>query len=227
MHVLDNFRRFNRGALVAGPNVYLNGYWQSSKYFEQIASALRRELTLRDSPAVRHAIDAEREFRLVGKPLVSVHVRRGDLVPYLRNGKLTRNYGPPTSVEYIRAAMQQFREPVRFVIVADPTDRQWSRQNCIGDDVVYYDGVDAFSDFEMMRRCDHHIIANSTFSWWSAWLGDNSNSRVIAPDNWFWPDDAFGRTSADLVPESWSVLPVNSDPWESLGGNAPETVAAQ
>jgi hypothetical protein len=192
----------------AGPDAYLNGYWQSERYFAPVADLIREEFRLRDGPDVDHARQQIQAWRRAdgGAPLVAVHVRRGDLVPFLLNGKLHKNHGPPTSASFVRAAMSQFPPGCRFVVVADPGDRDWCREHVVGDDVVYYHGPTDIADFAMLQGCDHHVIANSTFSWWAAWLNPNPGKRVIAPNPWFWPDGPAWRTSIDLSPDQWVQL---------------------
>jgi hypothetical protein len=199
--------QFQPEKLDVGPDAYLEGFWQSERYFAPVADIIRREFRLRDAPDVAHATAALAAWRSSARgPLVAVHVRRGDLVPKLVDGQLRRNHGPPTSAPFVRAAMATFPADSRFVVVSDPQDRSWCRQHIVGGDVVYYDGPTDIADFAALRGCDHNIIANSTFSWWAAWLNDAPNKRVVVPKPWFWPDGPSWRVSVDLVPAEWTQL---------------------
>ena len=208
----------------AGPSACIIGYWQSEKYFAPIAEQIRREFRLRETPDVLAAREqAARWRREAAGPLVALHVRRGDLVPFLLNGTLHKNHGPPTCAGYARAAMTSFPAGSRFVVVAEPGERAWCRQNLIGDDIVYFDGKSDLADFAMLQACDHNVIANSTFSWWAAWLNPNPAKRVIAPSPWFWPDSPDWRRSDDLVPDRWQTI--HSDAVEAADAEAADAEA--
>ena len=198
----------------AGPSACVIGYWQCERYFAPVADTIRREFRLKPTPQVLAAQDqADRWRREAAGPLVSVHVRRGDLVPFMLNGQLQKNHGPPTSAAYVRRAMELFPAGSRFVVVADVVDREWARQNLGGSaDVVYYDGPSDIADFAMLRSCDHNVAANSTFSWWAAWLNDRPGRRVVVPTPWFWPDGPAWKQSDDLIPPQWTALPTEMEP---------------
>ena len=215
--VFERGMQFQPAKQEAGPDVYLTGYWQSERYFAPVAEAIRRELQLKPTPAVTAARgQADQWRRSAGGPLVSVHVRRGDLVPMLINGKLHKNHGPPTSAAYVRRAMGQFPPGSRFIVVADPAEHDWCRQHVAGDDVVHYRGPTDLADFAMLQACDHNVIANSTFSWWAAWLNPNPAKRVLAPTPWFWPGEVDWKVDDDVVPAGWEL--VESDAVAELGG---------
>jgi hypothetical protein len=189
-----------------GLNLYVDGYWQSETFFKDVESTIRREFQLRQSDSTRQAASEMQSYRGDGRPLVSVHVRRGDLVPVVRDGVVTKNFGPPTSVGYVRRAMAKFDPHVRFVVVAEPAERDWCRQNIQAENVVFFAGQDEMADFAMLSMCDHNIIANSTFSWWAAWLNANPHKQVIAPRQWYWPDRPANRIREDRIPTQWTVL---------------------
>ena len=178
---------------------YFRGYWQSARYFEGIEDQLRREITLKE------AMDAFGERTLekmaaAANP-VSLHVRRGD---YVSDGETNRIHGL-CSIEYYRAAVERVAEksgdPTLFVF---SDDIDWAKGNLdLGFPTVFMDSGGAakkHQDLVLMSRCRNHIIANSTFSWWGAWLNANPEKVVVAPSRWFKTEQ---RDASTLVPEGW------------------------
>ena len=179
-------------------DVYLDGYWQSEKYFLGISETVRREFSLR-----RPLEGVDREFgEAIGRDdSVSIHVRRGD---YVSNPEANRFHGL-CGAGYYRRCMAIVSEKVgapRFVVFTD--DPAWARGNMDvprGTAFVDWDQPrDGSVDLELMRRCRHHILANSSFSWWGAWLGSRQGSLVLAPARWFYDPS---MDTADLLPDSW------------------------
>lgn len=192
--VVEPHIRFAREILDAGPNVYLNGYWQSEKYFADIAPLLRNEIRVTVPLEGR---DAEVAHSINHGPSAAVHVRRGD---YINNS----THGLCSTV-YYEEAMRRVEEhapDVRFFVFSD--DARWAREafgHLERATVVGHNGADKnYEDFRLMSLCRHHIIANSTFSWWAAWLSSHPEKMVVAPRIWF-QDSVFD--SRDVVPESW------------------------
>jgi len=179
----------------------LQGYWQSERYFADAADDVRRELTLERPAAARNALLLE---RIESCNAVSVHVRRGD---YVTVAQAHATHGL-CSLDYYRGAARYLAErvadPVFFAFSDDP---DWVRENLRleGETVVVdHNGPDAGpEDLRLMSRCAHHVIANSTFSWWGAWLDPRPDKVVVAPERWF-QDGA--RDTSDLVPASWIRL---------------------
>jgi hypothetical protein len=178
---------------------YLHGYWQSERYFAAIADRLRDDLAFTTplNPA-----NADMAARIDAAPCaVSVHVRRGD---YLVSGSYAAC--PP---DYYRQAIDRLTGDLGapltcFVFSNDPA---WARDNLdLGAEQVVVDINDerhgAF-DMHLMSRCAHHVIANSTFSWWGAWLDPGPDKRVIAPANWF---GTTKLSNPDLIPPGWARL---------------------
>lgn len=177
---------------------YLQGYWQSEKYFSDAAAAVRAEFRFRRPLSEVNAALAE---RIGGCAAVSLHVRRGD---YVSNPKARAFHGF-CSVDYYRAAIRLVAERVagpEFFVFSD--NITWVRENLdIGFPCHYVEhnrGAESYNDMRLMSLCKHHIIANSSFSWWSAWLAANPSKFVIAPKQWF--QDASHDTS-DLIPDGW------------------------
>jgi len=184
---------FNKTVDKLGQNVILSGYWQSYKYFENIKNILIREF----EPKNELVFDKSITKAINGSNSVSLHVRRGD---YLTNtaaksllGALSLSYYVE-SIAYISAKVAN----PQFVIVSE--DLVWARQNLkkyLPKSTRYFH-KDELSDFAILKRTRHSIIANSSYSWWPAYLGEKS--IVIAPKRWY----RSGKISTrDLIPKKW------------------------
>lgn len=180
---------------------YLQGYWQSEHYFSRYATTIRQDFTFRQSANVGNC-EIERAIR--NSVAVSVHVRRGD---YVSNTKALSWHGV-CSAEYYLRAMESISHRIpgaRFFAFSDDLD--WVAETILPryPDLVLVDkyrGENSYNDMRLMSMCQHHIIANSTFSWWGAWLNPDLNKIVIAPTQWF----ASGVDDSDLIPSSWERL---------------------
>jgi len=182
-------------------DIYLDGYWQSERYFAGIADELRRELTV-GAAAQAEVRDLEAAIRSAES--VGVHVRRGDYVTEER----TAAYHGTCDPEYYRAAAERVREvagrPHFFVFSDDP---EWVRSHLAflspSTIIGHADRTRPHEDMRLLSLCRHAIIANSSFSWWGAWLSDHPGKRVVAPARWF--SDPSIDTS-DLLPPQWTRL---------------------
>lgn len=165
----------------APANCMLSGYFQSPLYFESIAGALRGELN-----SLLAGMWKDREITmetvLSSPSSVAVHVRRGD---YLHHPAFA-----VCDTGYYRRAMDRMRDQLespRFHIFSD--DPEWCRSEFREPDTEVVDGgaasANPLHDLHLMSLARHHIIANSSYSWWAAWLGDNPGQQVIMPDQWF------------------------------------------
>lgn len=181
------------------PGTYLHGYWQSERYFADIADRLHADLTF-TSPL--DPVNAAMATRIDAAPCaVSLHVRRGN---YLASSSYA-----PCPPEYYRHAIAKIRAaqtaPLTCFIFSN--DPGWARDTLdLGVEQVVVDINDAARgafDLHLMSRCAHHLIANSTFSWWGAWLNPDPAKQVIAPKNWF---GTPRLSNPDLVPEDWLRL---------------------
>jgi hypothetical protein len=199
---------FDPRVLTLKPPVYLEGYWQTYKYFADHTDAIRQDLIFRDPAVAEYAADYVARLRPGGYQVVAVHVRRGDLAHAVEvMGDVNLVHGPPTQVAFVQRAMQQFAPPVRFLVFSDSqTDLDWCKQHITGEDVAYSEGHSDVQDFAIMRACDHNVIANSSFSWWAAWLNDTPNRRVLAPTHWSAPDAKTVYRTDDLIPPGWQQL---------------------
>ena len=131
--------------------------------------------------------------QLLVRPTVALHVRRADYVG------LTHAF-VPLSIDYYRAAMRLFPQESHFVVFSD--DPAWCREAFKEERVEVISGNPGYADLYLMSACGHQIIANSSFSWWAAYLNPNPQKRVVAPKHWFGPALAANDTR-DLIPPEW------------------------
>lgn len=182
----------------ARPPIALHGYWQSERYFLDARDRLSRELVPRQPLDPRNASTAD---KIRATNAVSLHVRRGDYVSDAR----TNRYHGTCSPEYYSAAVDyivaRVPEPHLFVFSDDPA---WTSQNMTFPAPTTYVAAnpadEGFRDMQLMAMCRHHVIANSSFSWWGAWLNRAPDKIVVAPARWFASSDNDTR---DLVPATW------------------------
>lgn len=180
---------------------YVSGFWQTEKYFLEIEETLRKDFSFRHEPTGKNA---EWMNKIKGCHAVSVHIRRGDVITVAKTNKL---YGTITN-EYYRDAIQQmidFNKDSVFFFFSD--DMEWVKENIRTDYPSYYiDGNDDahnYEDLRLMSACNSHIIANSSFSWWGAWLNPDKNKKVIGPANWM---STRNIAETDHIPSSWILL---------------------
>jgi hypothetical protein len=192
--------QFDPHILSAGPNTYLDGYWQSEKYFKDIAPLIRNEFTVTAQPTGKNK---ELLQQIQETTAVSLHVRRGD---YVAN-KSFNNFHGTSPIEYYEAAVAHIASKVKkphFYIFSD--DPSWTKEHLIFDyPMTFVTGNDkaAQEDLRLMSNCQHFIVANSTFSWWGAWLASSPKKSIIAPKVWF---KAKPNDEIDLIPKDWIRL---------------------
>lgn len=181
---------------------YIDGYWQSERYFTDHERTIREDLTFR--PALSAMSEALLQQIHDEPNAASLHVRRGD---YVNHPQASAFHGL-CEPAYYAAAMQLLYEstpPSRYFVFSD--DIAWARENlAFGAPVTFVDhnsGNDSWQDMRLMMACRHHVIANSSFSWWGAWLNPFEQKRVVAPKRWFLDPSIDTR---DLIPASWTRL---------------------
>lgn len=190
---------FHSNFLKFPANTYLNGYWQSERYFNSFRGKLLDEITL-NNPLTKGAVAIDQKIQSTTS--VSLHVRRGDFVSL----KSANHFHGHLELEYYKLAVEKINLKIKnatFFIFSD--DMDWCRANF---DFIaskeFIDGegnnITTHEELILMSHCKHNIIANSSFSWWGAWLNQNADKIVIAPQNWF--ADKKINTN-DLIPSSW------------------------
>lgn len=173
---------------------YLYGYWQSEKYFEDIKSILKQELTLKN-PLEESKINLIQEIE--HKNSVAIHIRRGDYV----TNKLYQNI---CEESYYKKAITIMKEKVDnpiFYIFSDEIN--WVKENWNFDgNIIFMNHPNKdFEELEIMKHCKHFIIANSSFSWWAQYLSDNPKKIVVAPKKWYNHDK-----KVDIYQKNWITI---------------------
>ena len=181
--------------------LYLVGYWHTYLIVEEVADELRSELTLKE-PARGKNLELLEQISQSRNP-VSLHVRRGDCTVAATNRV-------DLPLEYYLNAISTFKErlgdPTFFVFSDDiPFVKGYLPQNLAMVFVDHNDDFSAHEDLRLMSSCHHHIIANSTFSWWGAWLNPRTDKMVIAPKHWYNTEDSY---YPDLLPQTWLLADV-------------------
>ena len=189
---------------LSGTEILLNGYFQSPRYFESVAELLRERF---QPAAPLSAMATDWAAKIAASPCsVSLHVRRGD---YLE--------APHSAVQdaldrgYYDRAMNLIQclagEKVEFFFFSDEPDfvaEAFADRPRVH--VVRFDPGASWEDMFLMARCRHNIIANSSYSWWGAWLNPNEGKRVIAPARWLTSTQMAARNVLDLYPDDWILL---------------------
>ena len=200
-YVREKGHGFDPNILKMSDNSYMEGYWGSEKYFKDIEDIIRKDFTFKDKP---DEVNQQMIIRIRNCDSVSIHIRRGDYV----NDKKTNQFHGVCGLDYyfraIALVVKKIRSPHFFIFSDDP---QWAKQNLhLKFPCVYVDhniGKKDYEDMRLMSYCQHNIIANSSFSWWGAWLNKNKDKIVIAPKKWF--QDPSINTK-DLIPSSWAKI---------------------
>jgi hypothetical protein len=193
--VQEKFFHFDEELFTMCPDhVSIQGYFQTEKYFQHIESEIRDDFTFNDE-----ILKPCKEMISSTKTPVALHVRRTDYL--VNNGN---HFNLPLS--YYEEALKLFDGRNVIVFSDDPA---WCKeQEIFSDDrFMVSENTDNRVDLCLMSLCDDFIIANSTFSWWGAWLSSNQNKQIIAPSTWFGPNNSHLDTK-DLIPNSWKILSI-------------------
>jgi hypothetical protein len=179
-------------------NTYLSGFWQSERYFSPVADIIRKDFTFKES---LQGLNKELAAKIKNSRSVSMHIRRSD---YIINKDVLNFHGvcPPSYyTEGLAKITEKEKKPELFIF---SDDIAWCKQNLIFDfPCTYVDhnyGDKSFEDMRLMSLCKHNIIANSSFSWWGAWLNNNTEKIIVAPKKWF--NDPKAQ-SPDIYPADW------------------------
>jgi hypothetical protein len=180
---------------------YVVGYWQSERYFQAFQDLIREDFSFRTpmSPQNQKTYD-----KISSCEAISLHIRRGDYI----SDQNTFNTHGVCSMDYYEKALEfiyrQCNNPVLFVF---SDDMAWVKENFNFDKQSYFIenncGDDSYNDMRLMSSCKHHILANSSFSWWGAWLNSSAEKVVVTPRCWFASDRFDTR---DLIPAEWIKL---------------------
>ena len=180
------------------PDCYITGYWQSEGYFAGYEDLIQNLFSFAPLVSERNKKFAD---KIINCNSVSIHVRRGDYVTYpdtnKRHGTCPREYYE-NAIRYLNKFIN---DPVFFVF---SDDMDWAINNIKIDREHYFvnhnTGMESYNDMWLMSLCRHHVIANSTFSWWAAWLNPSQNKLVVSPKQWFRDPS---RSSSKIIPDQW------------------------
>ena len=181
-----------------GPDRFLFGYFQSEKYFKDHESLIRNDFRYNPDLSL---YDGEVIEALQSPNVTAIQFRRGD---YITNEATNRSIGVCSmdyyeqAVAYLKSKLKDFR----LLILSD--DIEWCRQNIKFDRAVFVErrGGTPLDDMFLAVKCKNIILANSTFSWWCAWLNPNPKKIVIAPKKWF-KSEELNKNAHDLIPDDW------------------------
>ncbi len=172
-------------------NLLLDGYFQSERYFEKNKEQIK--ILFECAEEIRNDIVVKFPF-ILNEKTCSIHVRRGD---YLK----APNCHPAQTLNYYEKAIENFDTDTLFLIFSD--DIEWCKKEFSKMDkrLIYIENNTDFEDLYLMSFCNNNIICNSTFSWWGAWLNNNQNKKIIAPEKWFGPQ--LENNTKDLYCKEW------------------------
>lgn len=196
----SDFKNFSLESEKNIDGFYFTGHWQSENYFKKIESILRKDFIFKKK---LDEVNLNCKNKIENSNSVSIHIRRGD---YISNQSAFQNHGV-CSIDYYKRAINfietKIQNPTYFIFSDDP---DWVRSTDFG--IKNYHIVDwnndnaSYIDMQLMTLCKHNIIANSTFSWWGAWLNNYQKKIVIAPRNWF-AKESRKSESKKIIPDGW------------------------
>jgi hypothetical protein len=199
--------QFDPRFFTLGNSISLYGYFQSERYFIDIADRLRASFRPLEALGTHAQAMADRIAR--SDLPVSVHIRRGD---YVKSAETARVHGVLDAVYYRKALhvlQGALAAPITvFVFSDDPDEAEAMLDFVPGNNLVHVRGDPdrSWEDMALMAQCRHHVIANSSFSWWGAWLNSSADKIVIAPRQWFTAGELRQRNTCDLYPPDWILI---------------------
>ena len=178
---------------------YLHGYWQSDRFFGRYADRIRQAF------AFAEAVDSQTIdvlTQISAGPSASIHIRRGDYLTG-KNASLYSQCNPEYFMASMKILIERFGALKFFVFSDDPVwaagffaDKGYNLEI-----ISKNTGASSYNDMRLMSACDHHVISNSTFSWWGAWLNPKIDKVIIAPKNWI-----AGLSSSQVIPAGWIAI---------------------
>ena len=201
--IRENDHKFHPGILKLRGNYLLDGYWQTEKYFKKYRKQIFKDFSFPKKISKKNKLIIE---QIRKKNSVSIHVRRGDYV----TSKKTNRYHGVCTIAYYKKAVSLINKLVKkpwFVVFSD--DPNWCKKHLPVPKnslfVSHNTKTNSFEDMRLMSLCKHNIIANSSFSWWGAWLNANKNKIIIAPQKWL---KGANVNQSNIVPGNWKTIKV-------------------
>lgn len=176
---------------VINGNLKLDGYYQNEKYFKEYRNEI---LKLYEIDVITKKYLLEKYSTVIFENSCSIHVRRGNYVD-------RQDFHPLQTIEYYKEAISIIGEETLFLIFSD--DINWCKVNLnFIKNKIFISGNLDYQDLYLMSMCNHNIIANSSFSWWGAWLNNHTNKKVVYPSRWF----NFSADTSEIGGENWIKL---------------------
>jgi hypothetical protein len=204
-YITDDSNKLLIEALQNGKDYYLDGYWQSEVYFKDWADQVLNTFEFPEFKCKKNMDFA----KILSKQenSVAVHVRRGD---YVRSPQDAKLFGKICTADYYKKAIAEIEKRIKapsYIVFSD--EPQWAAENLnLPETTVFVDwnnNGNGFRDMQLMSSCKHNIIANSSFSWWGAWLNQNPDKIIIAPARW--TNDKSIKTER-IIPAEWIRIPI-------------------
>ena len=189
---------FNKNYLEIKNNSYIYGHWQSEKYFLDYENFIRKKFSFK-KPLISKNLYFEELIKKIPNS-VSLHVRRGDYINNAKNKSIFFDCNQGYYESATKEIEKRIKDPTYFIF---SDDNNWVKKNLLFKQKHYFvdhnSNLNSYNDMHLMSLCDHNIIANSTFSWWGAWLNSNQQKIVVSPKQWF----CNNSDSNSIAPKKW------------------------
>lgn len=184
---------FNEYMFTIPDNTDILGYFQSEKYFEHCKDDVAKEFTFKQE--IEEKIQSKR--KLISDPVISLHIRLGDYKNYPTKF-------PIPDINYYKQGLEHLPKDVPIYIFSDEPNEAKNIFSSLNKNVSVIEGQKNWEDMCLMKMCEWHIIANSSFSWWGAWLGNSK--KVVAPATWFGDAPEMPKNWSDIYCEGWEII---------------------
>jgi len=187
LRIIDDFE-FKNYPFSSESDYFLDGYWQSEKYFIENRNTIKNELKCSENKKS----EIFSKYPQLDSNSISIHIRITDYVNQQHND-------PVQKMSYYENALKIIGNYDNIFVFSD--DIEWCKNNLVFDNIIFVENQDEVNDIYTMSFCKNNIIANSSFSWWGAWLNDNKNKKVVAPKQWFGSN--LNLNTSHIIPENW------------------------
>ncbi len=191
----ENEFSYNKASELISDGTCLNGYFQTERYFADSRDLILKYFTFKNrySETALNYLNKIREEN-PNKKITSVHVRRGDYLQY-------PDHHPVCDIEYYRKSILEIQKNSDSIFLIFSDDSDWCKSKFTEDHFIISDINESYSELCAMTLCDNNIIANSSFSWWGAWLNQRQEKKVIAPQKWF--GVLLNKNTEDVYCKNW------------------------
>ena len=200
-YIVENHFHYDKQIEDISKHVFLRGFWQSEKCFSAHRQKILKEFSFKENLSDQN-LKAVKKIQETTS--ISIHVRRGD---YISNPGASKTFVSLDAEYYQKALKKLNTDPIKTLLVFFSDDTDWVEKNIINQLSKNYQnmivshniGSESYNDMRLMSFCNHNIIANSSFSWWGAWLNETPGKKVVAPKKWF----SINKNTKDLCPDDW------------------------